>query len=105
MNRRDLLRGLLALPLAPLAAELLPKEAPRYAGMDLGSSDLTSIWLVGWGKNHSFRASEDHKFIARMMQDMENDYRRIWLKTPVTVNDEGGFYQQNLLLQKRINGH
>lgn len=80
MNRRDLLRGLLALPLAPLAAKLLPEESfPRWkCGIDpaLQGSDQTSIWFVSWGEVHSFRDSEDHKFIARMMQNMEHDYQR-----------------------------
>lgn len=70
MNRRDLLRGLLALPLAPLAAKLLPREFPKgiplrlddhfecsEVNVDLASgSDQTSIWFVTWGAGPAFKA-------------------------------------------------
>lgn len=56
MKRRSFLLGLLAAPLAPLLAKVLPKppdirHVARVCHIDtaLLGSDSTSIWLVSWG--------------------------------------------------------
>lgn len=65
MNRRDFLRGLLALPLL----KLLPKPADSghrvvrrsalpTVGVDLSKgSDQTSIWFVNWGESNRYLQS------------------------------------------------
>lgn len=91
MNRRDLLRGLLALPLAPLAARLLPKEASRF-GMDLGS-DSTSIWFVTWGAGPAFKAfpferlhdGPIEEWSAKDVQRLvTSQWERNWLKEKIS---------------------
>lgn len=87
MNRRDLLRGLLALPLAPLAAKFLPRAFPKgiplriddhfecsEVNVDLASgSDQTSIWFVNWGENHA----------VWQVDEVQRRASRNWLKERV----------------------
>lgn len=77
MKRRDLLRGLLALPFAGLAARAMRVPATGLSLLDvakatdpailpvvetlsqrnalLSDSDQTSIWLIDWGKDTGHR--------------------------------------------------
>jgi hypothetical protein len=68
VRRRNFLLGLLAAPLAPLAAKLLPKAAPlTFHGIPVHvgrvGSDQTSIWFIEWGKNH---ATSENPLIANL---------------------------------------
>lgn len=58
MDRRNLLKGLLALPFAPLVAKLAApgfKQVARVANTDtaLLGSDQTSITLLDWAKSQN----------------------------------------------------
>lgn len=85
MNRRSLLRGLLALPLAPLVAKLLPAaripirvtdaitstDAWVLEGMDEAiGSDQTSIWMVDWDNGRVY--TDGDVVMQRMANDLES---------------------------------
>lgn len=96
MNRRDLLRGLLALPLAPLATKLLSKTvAPLRYGIDpaLQGSDQTSIWFVTWGAGPAFKAfpferlhdGPIEEWSAKDVQRLvTSQWERNWLKEKIS---------------------